>query len=157
MKTTDNANGTTGVLIRRLNNLNTGERRTVFCAEHGIDFKTGASYNGVYYTQTNSNIRKACKVAYLGWYKNNGGYTVDGGILANDMKWVKWDYVFTQQYIWETLGQSNATFINTENQQAYENFKGEISLPIYPQLDEEKLDFIIKTVKDAYLKVTVDR
>ena len=41
--------------------------------------------------------------------------------------------------------------------QAYENFKGEISLPIYPQLDEEKLDFIIKTVKDAYLKVTVDR
>ena len=41
--------------------------------------------------------------------------------------------------------------------QAYENFKGEISLPIYPQLDEEKLDFIIKAVKDAYLKVTVDR
>ena len=25
------------------------------------------------------------------------------------------------------------------------------------QLDEEKLDFIIKAVKDAYLKVTVDR
>ena len=41
--------------------------------------------------------------------------------------------------------------------QAYENFKGEISLPIYPQLDAEKLDFIIKAVKDAYLKVTVDR
>lgn len=41
--------------------------------------------------------------------------------------------------------------------QAYENFKGEISLPIYPQLDEEKLDFIIKAVKDAYFKVTVDR
>ena len=40
--------------------------------------------------------------------------------------------------------------------QAYENFKGEISLPIYPQLDEEKLDFIIKTVKDAYLKVKYD-
>jgi dTDP-4-amino-4,6-dideoxygalactose transaminase len=34
--------------------------------------------------------------------------------------------------------------------QAYENFKGEISLPIYPQLDDEKLDFIIKTVKAAY-------
>ena len=28
MKTTDNAGGTTGVLIRRLNNLNTGEKRT---------------------------------------------------------------------------------------------------------------------------------
>ena len=127
MKTTDNAGGTTGVLIRRLNNLNTGEIRTVFCAEHGIDFKTGASYNGVYYTPTNSNIRKACKVAYLGWYKNNGGYTVDGGILASDMKWVKWDYVFTQQYIWEILGQSNATFINADEQQGYVDFKNRIN------------------------------
>lgn len=36
--------------------------------------------------------------------------------------------------------------------QAYENFKGEISLPIYPQLDEEKLDFIIKAVKMHTLK-----
>lgn len=127
MKTTDNAGGTTGVLIRRLNNLNTGERRTVFCAEHGIDFKTGASYNGVYYTPTNSNIRKACKVAYLGWYKNNGGYTVDGGILASDIKWVKWDYVFTQQYIWEILGQSNAIFINADEQQGYVDFKNRIN------------------------------
>ena len=126
MKTTDNANGTTGVIIRRLNNLNTGEKKTVFCAEHGIDFKTGATYNGVYYTPTNSSIRKACKVAYLGWYKNNGEYTVDGGILASDMKWVKWDYVFTQQYIWEILGQSNATFIKADEQQGYVDFKNRI-------------------------------
>lgn len=126
MKTTDNASGTTGVLIRRLNNMNTGEKRTVFCAEHGLDFKTGATYNGVYYTPTDSKIRKACKVAYLGWYKNNGGYTVDGGILASDMKWVKWDYVFTQQYIWEILGQSSATFINSDEQQGYVDFKNRI-------------------------------
>ena len=127
METTDNASGTTGVLIRRLNNLGTGEKRTVFCAEHGIDFRTDASYNGVYYTPTDSSIRKACKVAYLGWYKNNGGYTVDGGILANDMKWVKWDYVFTQQYIWEILGQSNATFIKADEQQGYIDFKNRIN------------------------------
>ena len=130
MKTTDNASGTTGVLIRRLNNLNTGEKRTVFCAEHGLDFKTGATYNGIYYTPTDSKIRKACKVAYLGWYKNNGGYTVDGGILASDMKWVKWDYVFTQQYIWEILGQSNATFINSDEQQGYIDFKNRIDSEI---------------------------
>lgn len=37
--------------------------------------------------------------------------------------------------------------------QAYENFKCEISLPIYPQLDDEKVDFIIKVVKTAYLSV----
>ena len=130
MKTTDNASGTTGVLIRRLNNLNTGEKRTVFCAEHGLDFKTGATYNGIYYTPTDSKIRKACKVAYLGWYKNNGGYTVDGGILASDMKWVKWDYVFSQQYIWEILGQSNATFINSDEQQGYIDFKNRIDSEI---------------------------
>ena len=41
--------------------------------------------------------------------------------------------------------------------QAYENFKGEISLPIYPQLDEEQLSFIIKTVKSAYDKVIGDK
>ena len=41
--------------------------------------------------------------------------------------------------------------------QAYENFKGEISLPIYPQLDEEKLAFIIDTVKAAYRKVAGDK
>lgn len=40
--------------------------------------------------------------------------------------------------------------------QAYENFKGEISLPIYPQLNNEQLDFIIKTVKSAYNTVARD-
>lgn len=130
METTDNVSGTTGVLIRRLNNLKTGEKRTVFCAEHGVDFKTGTSYNGIYYTPTDSNIRKACKIAYLGWYKNNGGYTVDGGILASDMKWVKWDYVFTQQFIWETLGQSTATFIKADEQQGYVDFKNRINSEI---------------------------
>lgn len=40
-----------------------------------------------------------------------------------------------------------------EYPQAYENFKSEISLPIYPQLDDEKLNFIIKTVIAAYQAV----
>jgi dTDP-4-amino-4,6-dideoxygalactose transaminase len=40
-----------------------------------------------------------------------------------------------------------------EYPQAYENFKSEISLPIYPQLDDEKLNFIIKTVMAAYQSV----
>ena len=34
-----------------------------------------------------------------------------------------------------------------------ENFKGEISLPIYPQMDEEQLNFIINVVKAAYITV----
>lgn len=38
--------------------------------------------------------------------------------------------------------------------QAYENYKCEISLPIYPQLDEEKLRFIIDAIIKAYDKVS---
>lgn len=34
--------------------------------------------------------------------------------------------------------------------QAYNNYKCEISLPVYPQLTEDELDYIIKVVKHAY-------
>ncbi len=34
--------------------------------------------------------------------------------------------------------------------QAYENYKGEISLPIYPQLTTEMINHVVKSVKDAY-------
>ena len=37
--------------------------------------------------------------------------------------------------------------------QSYTNFANEISLPIYPQLREEEVDFIINTVIEAYEKV----
>jgi len=39
--------------------------------------------------------------------------------------------------------------------QAYKNYSQEISLPIYPQLSEEEVNFVIKTVCDAYKKVIV--
>ena len=126
--TTDNAGNGNGVLIRKLINNTTGEKYTVFCAEHGVDFKTGSTYNGQYYTPTDPTIKKACKIAYFGWYKENGGYVVDGGIL--DDSWareVRQNYVFTQQYIWETLGQSNATFIDSNIQSKYVNFKNNIN------------------------------
>ena len=65
--TTDHPiNGKTGILIRRLINNTTGEKYTVFCAEHGVDFKTGSTYNGSYYTPTDGTIKRACKIAYLG-------------------------------------------------------------------------------------------
>jgi len=37
--------------------------------------------------------------------------------------------------------------------QAYKNFSGEISLPIYPQLTNEEVDFVISAVVKAYEKV----
>ena len=126
MMTTDHSAEETGVLIRRLINYDTGERYTVFCAEHKVDFTTGIIYNGNYYTPTDATVRKACKVAYFGWYSKYGDYVVDGGILAGDMVNVKKDYVYTQQYIWEVLGQSNATFKNSTYQREYENFKQDI-------------------------------
>lgn len=36
---------------------------------------------------------------------------------------------------------------------AYDNYSREISLPIYPQLDATKVDFVIQAVIDSYLKV----
>lgn len=122
IKTTDNANSQYGVLLRRLINYTTGEQRTVFCAEHGIDFDTGVVYSGEYYTPQNSTIRKACKIAYLGWYKQHGDYVINGGTSDANKK----QYVLTQQFIWETLGQSSATFIDSGIQAEYVAFKSNI-------------------------------
>jgi dTDP-4-amino-4,6-dideoxygalactose transaminase len=36
---------------------------------------------------------------------------------------------------------------------AYNNYKSEISLPIFPQLTDEEVEYVIKTVVDAYQKV----
>lgn len=38
--------------------------------------------------------------------------------------------------------------------QAFANYKCEISLPIYPQLTDEMVDFVVKTLVDAYYTVT---
>ena len=123
MRTSDSDNN---ILVRRLINQTTGEKYTVFCAEHGANFKTGVQVTGEYYTPTTEATKKACKIAYLGWYKNNPYYVIDGGILASDMIWVKWDYAFTQQLIWEVLGQSNGYFIKADEQEGYLNFKSRI-------------------------------
>lgn len=127
MKTTDNQNTGKGVMIRRLINNTTGERMTTFCSEYLVEFKSGVIYNGEYYTPTDNTIKRTCKIAYLGWYSKYPDYVIDGGILAADMKWVKQEYVFTQQYIWETLGQSNATFIDSTVQSQYIAFKNDIN------------------------------
>ena len=37
--------------------------------------------------------------------------------------------------------------------QAYQNYSQEISLPIYPQLTDEQVDFICESIEKAYLKI----
>jgi dTDP-4-amino-4,6-dideoxygalactose transaminase len=36
---------------------------------------------------------------------------------------------------------------------AFDNYAREISLPIYPELDQEKIDYIVKTVVLAYSRI----
>lgn len=40
-----------------------------------------------------------------------------------------------------------------EYPEAYDNFKCEISLPVYPQLDADKLNYVVRAVKGAYQSV----
>lgn len=123
---TTDSKGSVGMIIRRLTNYSTGEKVTMFCAEYGVDISTGTIHTGTHSVPTDDLIKKACKVAYFGWYSRYGDYAVDGGILAADMKWVKEHYVFTQQMIWQTLNQTTATFRDAEVQNRYLAFKSEI-------------------------------
>ncbi len=149
MFTTDFADTDYGVLIRNLTNYNTGERRTVFCAECGVDFTTGLIYDGEYYTPTNTTIRRACKIAYLGWYSKYGDYFVDDTITAPENQWIKQDYIFTQQFIWETLGQSNATFVNGNIQAEYVNFKNNIENQIAEMEKRPSFDSSTVTIQSG--------
>ena len=124
--TTDNKTSV-GVLIRRLVSTTTGERLTVFCAEHGVDSTTGEVDTATHIKPTDPRMKEASKIAYLGWYSKYGDYVVDGGIMAEGMNARKMDYVFTQQMIWEALGQSSATFRNSSIQSQYQSFKAEMN------------------------------
>lgn len=126
IKTTDSKSNT-GVIIRRLTNNTTKEKITVFCAEYGVDFSTGKIETAQHIVPTDPLMKTACKIAYFGWYSRYGEYAVDGGILTEGFKQVKIDYVFTQQMIWEILGQSNATFIDSNIQNQYILFKDQIN------------------------------
>ena len=112
-----------GIIMRRITDKTTGQTRTVFCSEHGKDIATGVIHHGSYYTPTNATVKKACKVAYFGWYSKYGDYIIDGGTTSDAKK----DYAFTQQYVWETLGQSTAKFKNASIQSEYETFKNNIT------------------------------
>ena len=112
-----------GIIMRRITDKTTGQTRTVFCSEHGKDIATGVIHHGSYYTPTNATVKKACKGAYFGWYSKYGDYIIDGGTTSDAKK----DYSFTQQYVWETLGQSTAKFKNASIQSDYETFKNNIT------------------------------
>lgn len=127
--TTDNKTSV-GMLLRRLVNYTTGERITTFCGEHFVNSPTGTIETGTHSVPTDPSVKKACKIAYFGWYEKYGNYVIDGGIMASSNEQKKLDYCFTQQYIWETLGQSSATFKNASIQSQYVSFKADVSQKI---------------------------
>ena len=51
---------------------------------------------------------------------------MNGGIMSESNREKLLDYVFTQQYIWESMKQSDATFVDSDIQKQYVEFKKEI-------------------------------
>lgn len=152
--TTDTSNAGQGIIIRRLTNTSTKEAHTVFCMQHGVHFKTGVEVTGNAYYPSDSKMQKSARIAYIGYYQyeKESYHTVDGYILSNDMIWLKKKYCFTQQYIWETLGQSNATF-NDGLQGEYENFKNDVNnqmneMARRPSFDGSTITLDIGTLKE---------
>ena len=150
--TTESYNYGNGILIRKLINYDTGKSMTVFCAEHGVDFTTDIIYDGEYYTPTNTLVKKACKVAYFGWYSKYGDYVVNGGISSTKKR----DYAFTQQMIWEVLGQSNATFVDSEHQSQYNDFKANINKEIENMQKRPSFSDTTITIQAGESKTLVD-
>lgn len=141
-----------GILLRRLTNSSTGVSRTVFCSEYGKDIRTGVKETGNYYTPTSRNVKKACKVAYFGWYSKYGDYLVNGGTSSEKKK----DYAFTQQFIWEVLGQSYAKFNNSTYQSQYEDFKNEINMKINTMSTRPSFDTENIVLEAGEIKVLTD-
>ena len=62
--------------------------------------------------------------------QNTGNWAMNGGIMTDDRYQMRLDYCMTQQYIWEILGQSNATFKDSGIQSQYIAFKAEMEQKI---------------------------
>jgi len=103
IKTTEYEGKPYGIYLRKLRNTATGKEKTVFCAEHGIGFYSRVNYNGSFYTVTDPTMKKACKIAYFGWYQKYGDYVVGDDTVSGAKRSVMLDNVFTQQYIWEVI------------------------------------------------------
>lgn len=153
LKTTDTLQY--GITARSLINTGTEESHTVFCSELGVDFDNGVVYNGSYYTPTNEVMKKACKIAYFGWYSKYGDWTVNERIRDNGMEQYRQDYAFTQQYIWEAMG-STATFVDSNVQAQYVNFKNNINNQINVFKQRPSFDSTTIEVEAGETKVLTD-
>ena len=106
---------------------------------------------------TDPKMKEACKVAYFGWYEKYGDYVISGGTMSEANEGKKMDYVFTQQMIWETLGQSNAKFRDSDMQKDYVSFKEEVkekiaNMKLQPSFTDDTITINVgetKTITDS--------
>ncbi len=146
--TEDNSDTQYGMLLRKLTNVNTGVSKTVFCAQNGVEMATGVKETGNYYTPTSEKVKRACKIAYYGWYQVYGDYVV--GPDTNSTQ--KERYVLTQKYIWEALGEAFGDFLDSSRQARYVQFKQEIDSKINTMSSRPSFDAttIELTAGDTY-------
>lgn len=160
-KTTDSANsGENGIIARRLLmknagwNFSAGDRNiSILCTESVYTSKHGETYEGNYYVPTNSDIRKAAKVAYCAWYQDMGTYGCDGNFA--DPSSLK-RYAFAQQMVWECLGQSSATFVDSSVQNEYVTFRNETNNKIAKMGQRASFDGSTITIRQGEVTTATD-
>ena len=145
-----------GMLIRRMVNYTTQEQITVFCAEYGVNTSVGTVDTAVQMNPSDPLMKEAAKIAYLGWYKKHGSMVVNGGLLDPSMRTTLLDYVFTQQYVWETLQQDFSTFNDSSVQSQYINFKNEINQEINRMKTEPSFSDTTVTVEVGETTILTD-
>lgn len=150
--TTDNAHTAYGIIIRKIYDRSTGEWKTVFCSEHGKDIATGEIHKGSYSAPTDAALKYACKIAYFGWYEKYGDYVVNGGISEEKKK----QFALVQQFIWEYLNQSTATFTNSSVQSDYIALKNKITNKINNMEKRPSFDMTTITIDAGTSKTLTD-
>ena len=141
---TTESNKQDGIYARRLNNVNTGEQFTVFCCEHGVHFSPGVNFDGHTYEPTTPALKHGCKILYFGWYSKYPNFTDIKNIRAPENEEKRVAYGFTQQYLWESLGQVNGRFLDDGVQAQYVAFKQNIENQIATM--ERRAGFDVTTI-----------
>lgn len=112
----------------------------------------GTNYEGSYYAPTTTQLRQAGKVAYFGWYQEKGLTGSDGLLYDNDLK----QYAFTQQMIWETIGQSSGRFVDDDIQNEYIAFRNEVNQKMTRMQTRPSFDATTVTIRTGETTTLTD-
>ncbi len=114
--------------------------------------KHGTNYEGSYYAPSTTELRQAGRVAYFGWYQEKGVTGSDGLLYDNDLK----TYAFTQQMIWETIGQSSGRFVDDNIQNEYIAFRNEVNKKMTKMQTRPSFDGTTVTIRTGETTTLTD-